>query len=257
MKLHFQHFGQGRPFIILHGLFGSSDNWVTLAKRIAQDRSVYIVDQRNHGRSPHSDDFSYPILARDLHDFMDEHSIDTATILGHSMGGKVAMYFAQMFPERVDSIIVADIGAKQYSPHHQVIFKALHAIHPESLERRAEAEERIAPIIDNRSIRQFLLKNLYRRRDGTYCIRVNFEVLEERMDEILQAVPSKPVDVPTLFIAGEKSNYIPAEDHDAIRKIFTTAKFVSLPAGHWLHAEDPEGFYDAIVDFETKRISAP
>ncbi len=255
MKLHYQHLGQGRAFIILHGLFGSSDNWLTLARQISQDRSVYIVDQRNHGRSPHSDEFDYDILARDLRDFMDEHSIDTATLLGHSMGGKTAMFFAQMFPERVDSLIVADMGVKEYSPHHQDILKAFRAIHPESLERRSEAEERIEPIIGNRAIRQFLLKNLYRRKDGSYCIRVNFEVLEKRMDEILRAVPDKPVDVPTLFIAGERSNYIPVEDHEAISEIFTRAKFVSLPAGHWLHAEDPEGFYDAIMNFETKRDS--
>lgn len=257
MKLYHQHFGEGRPFIILHGLFGSSDNWVTLAKRIAEDRSVYIVDQRNHGRSPHSKEFGYSILARDLRDFMDEHSIETATILGHSMGGKTAMFFAQMFPERVDSIIVADMGIKQYAPHHQVIFEAFHAVHPESLESRAEAEERMAPIIGNRAVRQFLLKNLYRRKDGTYCLRVNFEVLEERMDDVLRAVPDEPVDIPTLFITGEKSDYVPVEDHDAIRKIFTKAKFVSLPAGHWLHAEDPEGFYDAVMNFETKRVSVP
>lgn len=254
MTLHHQHFGEGRPLIILHGLFGSSDNWQTLARRFAEHREVFVVDQRNHGRSPHSDAFSYPILAEDLRDFMDRQSIESATVIGHSMGGKTAMYFAGMYPHRMDALIVADMGVKSYPPHHQDVLEAFHAIEPETLESRGEAEDRLKPIIGNRAVRQFLLKNLNRRKDGSYEIRVNYRVLEEKMDEILKPVPEEPVDLPALFVAGKKSDYIPEEDHDAIRKIFPRAEFVELDAGHWLHAEDPDGFYTAVMDFETKRI---
>jgi pimeloyl-ACP methyl ester carboxylesterase len=251
MKLAFKKMGSGEPLIILHGLFGSSDNWQTLGKEFAEDFSVYLVDQRNHGRSPHSDDFNYDILARDLNEFMEEHGIDQATLIGHSMGGKTVMRFAQLFPEKVKKMVVADMGVKAYAPHHHEVLRAFHAIDPDTLDSRSEAEERIESIIPEFGVRQFLLKNLYRKKEGGYGLRVNFRVMESEMDRILEALPSDRSEVDALFIRGVKSNYIPDSDFDQIRMIFPNAEFADLQAGHWLHAEKPEEFYTEVKKFVT------
>jgi pimeloyl-ACP methyl ester carboxylesterase len=251
MKLAFKKMGSGDPLIILHGLFGSSDNWQTLGKEFAKDFSVYLVDQRNHGKSPHSDEFNYDLLAADLNHFMEEQSIDRATLIGHSMGGKTVMRFAQLFPEKVEKIVVADMGVKAYSPHHHEVLRAFHAINPETLDSRSEAEERIKPIISEFGVRQFLLKNLYRKKEGGYGLRVNFEVMESEMNRILEALPSERSEVDALFIRGVKSNYIPDSDFDQIRLIFPKAEFADLQAGHWLHAEKPAEFYTEVKKFVT------
>jgi len=252
MKLAFKKMGSGDPLIILHGLFGSSDNWQTLGKQFAEDFSVYLVDQRNHGRSPHSDVFNYHLLAEDLNQFMEEHGIDGATLIGHSMGGKTVMRFAQLFPEKVKKIVVADMGVKAYSPHHHEVLRAFHAINPDTLDSRSEAEERIEPIIPEFGVRQFLLKNLYRKKEGGYGLRVNYQVMESEMDRILEELPSDSSDAEALFIRGVKSNYIPDSDFDQIRSIFPKAEFADLQAGHWLHAEKPEEFYAEVKKFVTK-----
>ncbi|MGB6034843.1 MAG: alpha/beta fold hydrolase [Cryomorphaceae bacterium] len=252
MKLAFKKMGSGEPLIILHGLFGSSDNWQTLGKQFSEDFSVYLVDQRNHGRSPHSDEFDYDLLAQDLNEFMEEHAIPEATLIGHSMGGKTVMRFAQLFPEKVKKIVVADMGVKAYSPHHHEVLRAFHAIDPDTLDSRSDAEERIESIIPEFGVRQFLLKNLYRKKEGGYGLRVNFRVMESEMDRILEALPSDLTEVEALFIRGVKSNYIPDSDFDQIRSIFPKAEFADLQAGHWLHAEKPDEFYDEVKKFVTK-----
>jgi len=252
MKLAFKQMGSGDPLIILHGLFGSSDNWQTLGKQFSEDFSVYLVDQRNHGRSPHSDEFNYDLLAQDLDAFMTQEGIASAYLLGHSMGGKTAMRFAQLFPEKVKKLVVADMGIKAYEPHHHDVLRAFHAINPETLDSRSEAEDRIKSIIPERGVRQFLLKNLNRKKDGNYGLRVNFRVMEKEMDQILEALPKDKVEVPTLFIRGVKSNYIPDADFDQIREIFPRAEFADIQAGHWLHAEKPEEFYIEVKKFVTR-----
>ncbi|MFT4770208.1 MAG: pimeloyl-ACP methyl ester carboxylesterase [Cryomorphaceae bacterium] len=252
MKLAFRQMGSGEPLIILHGLFGSSDNWQTLGKQFAEDFSVYLVDQRNHGKSPHSDEFNYDLLAQDLNQFMEEQGIDQATFIGHSMGGKAVMRFAQLFPSKVKKIAVADMGVKSYSPHHHDVLRAFHAIDADTLSSRSEAEERIEAVIPEFGVRQFLLKNLYRKKEGGYSLRVNFRVMESEMDRVLEALPSEQAEVNALFIRGLKSNYIPDSDFEQIRTIFPKAIFAELQAGHWLHAEDPQGFYTIVKDFVTK-----
>ncbi len=249
--------GAGEPLLIFHGLFGSSDNWQTLGKRFAEDFSVYLIDQRNHGRSPHSEEFDYDILADDVFDFMQEHGLEKANLLGHSMGGKTVMRFAQKYPDRLLRLIVADMGIKSYQPHHKLTLQAFHAIEPESLTSRQEAEQRIAPIISDFGIRQFLLKNLYRKKEGGYGIRVNFRVMEREMDAILEALPNEEVGVPSLFLYGEKADYVSQDDFDSIRTLFPSAEFVGMQAGHWLHAEDPQRFYEEVKKFVTKRKPTP
>lgn len=243
--------GSGDPLIILHGLFGSSDNWQTLGKKFAEFSEVFILDQRNHGKSPHSEDFNYDILAEDLGDFMDHHGIDRANLLGHSMGGKTVMRFAQKYPEMVKKLIIADMGIKSYPPHHQDVLRAFHALEPETLKSRSEAEERIAPIISDFGVRQFLLKNLYRSKEYGYGIRANFRVLEKEMDNILAPLPYEEVDAVSLFIRGLHSDYVPHEDYASIEHVFPNAQFVELEAGHWLHAEKPMEFYEAVKNFVT------
>lgn len=252
MKLAFKKMGEGQPLIILHGLFGSSDNWQTLGKRFAEDFQVYLVDQRNHGRSPHSELFNYDVMARDLKDFTIEQNIGEAYVLGHSMGGKTAMRFAQLYPEKVNKLVVADMGVKEYPAHHQKILEAFHSLELNALSSRKDADEAISHLIPEFGIRQFILKNLYRKNKEEFSWRVNFQVLEREMDNILAPLPDNRVDVPALFLHGSKSDYVKEEDKGEIQRIFTKSEFAELPAGHWLHAEVPDEFYDEVKKFVTK-----
>lgn len=248
MKLAFKKMGEGEPLIILHGLFGSSDNWQTLGRQFAESFTVYLIDQRNHGHSPHSEAFSYEIMANDLKEFFVDNEISQATVIGHSMGGKTAMRFAQLYPEKVNRLIVVDMGIKSYTSDHDDILAAFHALDLPNLQSRKDAENEMETYIPNFTVRQFLLKNLYRKTKTDFAWRVNFPVLEEKMDEILVPLPENIVEKPTLFIYGEKSNYINKEDFDSIREIFPKAEFVALPTGHWVHAEDAEGFYKIVME---------
>lgn len=251
MKLEFKKMGEGQPMVILHGLFGSSDNWQTLGKEFSEHFEVFLVDLRNHGHSPHSDEFSYELMANDLNELFEDEHIKNAVVIGHSMGGKTAMRFAQLYPKHIDKLIIADMGIKSYERAHDDILEAFYSLNLETLESRKEAEEAMKPLIPNFSVRQFILKNLYRKTKTDFGWRVNFEVLDKKMDEILAALPANEVSLPTLFIYGEKSDYIKPGEFDDIRKIFPNANFIGLPAGHWLHAEDAEGFYREVMNFVT------
>lgn len=253
MNLFFQKYGTGQPLIVLHGLFGSSDNWLTLGKKLAEDFTVYLVDQRNHGRSPHSDEFSYSIMARDVKQLIDNEELKKATLIGHSMGGKTAMRFAQLYPEAVERLAVIDIGVKEYPPHHGVILKGLKAIDVPSLESRKDADTQMAQHISDFGTRQFLLKSLYRKDKDHFGWRINIDVLEEKMPEVLTAIPPEQVAAPALFVRGSKSDYVLPEDYPSILKIFPAAQFAELPTGHWVHAEDPDGLESLLKKFVTER----
>lgn len=247
MKLAFKKLGSGEPLIILHGLFGSSDNWQTLGRQFAENFTVYLVDQRNHGHSPHSEDFSYDFMADDLAELFSDENIEKASIIGHSMGGKTAMRFAQLYAEKVERLIIVDMGIKSYTSDHDDILAAFHALDLPNLESRKDAEEEMEKRIPNFTVRQFLLKNLYRKTKTEFAWRVNFPVLEKKMDEILSPLPGDVFEKSTLFIYGEKSDYINEDDFDAIRSVFPKAEFTALPTGHWIHAEDSEGFYKIVM----------
>lgn len=251
MKLFFQKFGEGKPLVILHGLFGASDNWLTLGKKLADDYTVYLVDQRNHGRSPHSEVMNYEALAEDLKTFLDTEEIEHPTVVGHSMGGKTAMRFAQLFPERARALVVVDMGVKAYPPHHEQVLKALNAVKVDELESRGEAEAQMKPHIDDFATRQFLLKSLYRKDRDTFGWRINIPALEAAMPEIMSALPETEADIPALFVRGTRSDYLKPEDYPEIKKIFPRATFKELPAGHWVHAEDPDGLEKILRDFVT------
>ncbi len=252
MTLHSQILGSGKPFVILHGFLGMSDNWKTLGNRWAEDGyEVHLLDQRNHGRSFHSDEFSYEVMAEDLKNYCEEHGLKEIILLGHSMGGKVAMQFAVTYPEMVSKLIVADIGPKAYPPHHQDILKALSALDFSKIKSRGEAEDILSKYIKDEGTRLFLLKNLYRKSKTELSLRINLPVLSEKIEEVGVALPENTVyDGDTLFLGGEKSGYIEPMDELLIKKHFPKARIETISnAGHWLHAENPDVFYEACFKF--------
>ena len=236
--------------VILHGLFGFSDNWQTHAKKLAEYFRVILIDLRNHGRSEWSDEFSYAIMAEDVYEMAVELDLDDLILVGHSMGGKVAMYFAQKHEEMLEKLVVVDIGVKKYPMHHEHILKAIDSVQLENVTSRKEADEQLSKYIDSYGIRQFLLKNLYWKDKKTLAWRMNVKVLEREMDEILAAVPETEVMVPTLFIRGELSNYILKEDYPQLERYFPDCEIVTIKgAGHWVHAEAPEEFQETLLGF--------
>lgn len=249
--LHSQVLGEGTPFIILHGFFGMGDNWKSLANQYKEDFEVHLIDLRNHGRSLHSNDFSYEIMVKDLKHYCDSNNLSEIILLGHSMGGKVAMFFAAQYPEKIKKLLVADISPKQYPPHHEDIIEALQALDVSTLKSRGEAEERLEKYIRSKTVRLFLLKNLYRKNKTEFGLRMNLEVLANSMDEVGAELNEDAVySGKTLFLKGSKSDYIQASDESLIKKHFPDAKIETIQdAGHWLHAEQPEEFYNTTLNF--------
>lgn len=253
MKLHYRQLGQGKPLVILHGLFGFSDNWQTHAKKLAEYFQVTLVDLRNHGHSPWSDDFSYALMVQDLHELFSDLKIASPILLGHSMGGKLAMHYDMAYPKFLDKLIVVDMGVKAYPAHHAHILAAIHAIDLTQMTARSQAEAILRTFIDSDGVRQFLLKNLYWEDKGKLAWRVNFPVLEACMPEILSALPLNESFTPALFIRGLLSNYILDEDFDQIESFYPDTQFASIPdAGHWVHAEAPDAFLDAVLSFSLR-----
>lgn len=252
MKLFFRKLGQGQPLIILHGLFGASDNWLSIAKVLAENYEVFILDQRNHGQSPHSDIFDYPTLADDLKEFIEDQSIDNPIIVGHSMGGKVAMEYAVQHPDSFEKLIVVDIAPKKYPVHHDAILDGLNSLDLGAIKSRGEADKQLANYITEIGVRQFLLKNLGRDSDG-FSWKINLPVLTRNI-EIIGSGLSKPYlgDSAVLFIRGQNSNYIKDEDFSLIKEFFDGAQIQTVKdAGHWVHAEKPAEFMNTLTNFLT------
>ena len=251
MELNYKVYGQGQPLIIMHGMFGMLDNWQLIAKKLSEDFMVFLVDLRNHGRSPHSDDFGYQIMSEDLFKFMNDNWIHHAHIIGHSMGGKVAMRFALENQDMTDSLVVVDIAPKTYEGNHETIIDALTGLDLGSIHSRTEAEEYLRKHIEEESTIQFLLKNLSREKEGGYRWKMNLPVIVSKYAEILSHQESKEAyDGPTLFIRGEKSNYINPNEFEQYLHNFPNAKLVSIAhAGHWVHADAPEEFTNSVLEF--------
>lgn len=242
--------GEGRPLVILHGLFGSSDNWQSLALRFSSFFQVHLIDLRNHGRSPWSDVHTYEAMVFDLKDYFEKHRLAEAFLLGHSMGGKVAMFFSQQHPRFISKLVVADMGIKEYPMHHQHVLSAIHALDLTQLKTRVEGEHILERHLENAGVRQFLLKNLYRETKDSFAWRMNVVALERSMPEILCALPSIESWIPTLFLRGSLSNYILDQDIPSIESVFPDSQTKTLEgAGHWLHAEQPEMFFDEVMGF--------
>lgn len=248
MKLFFREYGQGKPMIILHGLFGSSDNWLTQAKLFSPSYKIYTVDQRNHGQSPHDDTFDYLSMVSDLAEFMQDHYIVDPIVVGHSMGGKTAMNFALKHPDKVDRLIVVDISPKAYNLEHYTIVEGLLAIPINMIKSRNEADEVLARYVPEPDVRQFLLKNLQRKSDGGFSWKINLKVISEKLANVgLDLQVKGTFEKPTLFIRGARSKYVPDSDWDRISQIFPMAKLETMETGHWVQAEKPQEFVDVVT----------
>lgn len=247
-RLFFRELGQGRPMIILHGVFGSSDNWLTQAKLFSPHFRVFTIDQRNHGQSPHDEEFSYPVMVNDLLQFIDEHQLKDPIVIGHSMGGKVAMNFAVAHPEKLEKLIVVDIAPKPYNLEHYVIIEGLKAIPVQTITSRNEADAALAAYVPEPDVRQFLLKNLQRRPEGGFTWKINLPVIDKNLNKIgFDLEFAGKFEKPTLFIRGGKSKYVKDEDMTRIKEVFPLAELKTLDTGHWVQAEKPQEFVDTVM----------
>ncbi len=251
MKLYSHKIGTGEPFLILHGLFGSSDNWLTIAKKLSEKYSIHLIDARNHGKSPHANEFGYDNMAMDVREYIQDHNLKKIILLGHSMGGKIAMKIALEYPLRIQKLIVADIAPKKYSIIHNNISDALLSIKTNLLISREQADNQLSQTIKSSLLRKFLLKNLYRDENNKYKWRLNLEAICDNLESLgAEVISSQKYDGDTLFIRGGLSDYITAEDEVEIHSLFPKALIQSIPrATHWLHAENPEDFLSEIQRF--------
>lgn len=249
MQLHYQTLGQGQPLILLHGLFGSGDNWGTVAKHFSQDYQVISVDLRNHGKSPHSDSQSYTHMADDLLALCDALSLDRIHLLGHSLGGKVAMQFATRHPDRLEKLIVVDMAMRAYADAHTHLIDAMMVIDLTSLQSRSEVDKALSSSIPQAMVRQFLLMNLI-KSESNLAWRINLAALKTNYPSLQQAVCEHAYyEKPCLFIRGEQSDYVQDVDTEQIKTNFINAQFCSLPTGHWVHAEQPQAFIEVVSHF--------
>jgi esterase len=258
MELAYKRYGKqgNQPLIILHGLLGLSDNWVTFGRRIADEGfDVVIPDQRNHGMSPHSDVFNYLAMTDDLLELIEKLDIELPILLGHSMGGKVAMRFAIENPDLVKQLQVVDISLKAYGerPYHRSIIQAMKSVDLKSIANRNEVEDLLKERIKNLRIRQFLMKNLYWKEKGMLDWRINLDGIAQNLDQMFDAIDTDKTFIrPTLFIRGGESDYILPEDYQHIRQNFPAAEIITIEGtSHWVHAEAPEKFYQLSSGFLT------
>ena len=254
MQLHYQTLGnttldKAQPLILLHGLFGSSDNWGAVAKHFSQHYQVISVDLRNHGKSPHNESQSYTDMANDLLALCNALSLDRIHLLGHSLGGKVAMQFATSFPERVEKLIVVDMAMRAYADAHTYLIDAMRAVDLTTLQSRSEVNNALSSAIPQAMVRQFLLMNLI-KSDSGLAWRINLAALKTNYPSLQQAVcENTHYEKPCLFIRGKHSDYVQDADINQIKNHFTNAQFSSLPTAHWVHAEQPQAFIEVVDNF--------
>jgi len=244
--------GQSKPLLILHGFLGMSDNWKSFSSLyVAEGFQVHILDLRNHGRSFHSEDFSYEVMAQDVLEYCEQHNLEKVSLIGHSMGGKVAMLFATKYQDMVEKLIVADIGPKYYPPHHQDILAGLNAVDFSTKPDRTMVEETLYSFIPDFGTRQFLMKSLYWVTTGQLDFRFNLKTFNEKINEIGTKLPENSIfDKPTLFLRGGNSNYILDTDLPEIKNHFPNFELITIPnVGHWLHAENPQLFFEGTARF--------
>ncbi len=249
--LHATIKGTGKPLLILHGYFGMSDNWKTLGNQFAENYQVHLIDQRNHGRSFHASAFNYALLVEDLYRYIQHHQLEEVYLLGHSMGGKTAMLFAVTHPQMIAKLMIADISPRKYEPHHNAILAGLNSIDFSIQTTRRLVDAKLAELIPEVGIRQFLLKNVYWIEKGRLAFRFHLQSLTENNAHIGDALPNgSSFAGKTLFLKGAKSGYITDQELPVIDSHFSNATVVTIAnAGHWLHAENSKDFYNAVVGF--------
>lgn len=250
MVLNYKVLGEGQPLVILHGFLGSLDNWQSLAKDFSTDYKVFLIDLRNHGKSEHTSKHSYALMSEDLHKFFKEQNITNTIVVGHSMGGKTAMFLASHYPQLVDKLVVVDIGPKYYPPHHQSVLNALNSIDLSSVNSRQEVENHLMLQLNDQGVVQWLMKNL--KRDGNdFQWKFNLKDLTSEIENIGEALPIGAEFLgPTLFIRGGNSNYVQDEDIETIVEHFPMVKLETIKdAAHWVHADRPQEFGIALQKF--------
>jgi esterase len=254
MNLAFEVVGEGHPLVILHGLLGSADNWRSMSRRLGAHYKVFAIDLRNHGRSPHSDIFDYDVMTADLREFMEQQALRRIMLLGHSMGGKVAMQFAIDYSEQVDRLVIVDITPKPYELSQRYLLKALRSLDLTRYKSFADVDAALAANVSGDSLRQFLLKNLARDENGRLRWKVHLEAIYRNYDKLARGLaPVRTFDKPTLFIRGGRSNYIEDDDAALIRQMFPQAEISTLAeAGHWVHVDAPEEFFQTVLNFLTR-----
>lgn len=254
MELNYKSFGSGDPLIILHGLFGMLDNWQIIARQFSKTHEVFIIDLRNHGKSPHSDDFNYLLMARDIYEFIEEQNLFMINILGHSMGGKVAMQFAALYPGMVDKLIVADIFPKKYTQkriEHELIFNAIQIINNAHFNSRKSAEDLIHITIKDKRVSMFLAKNLTYNDIGEVVWKFNANSIIANYNAILDNIRIvKPILNKTLFIKANESDYIDETEYFENYHNFPNSNLEIInDAGHWLHVDQPSEFINKVAGF--------
>jgi esterase len=254
MNLHFEAVGEGPSLIILHGLLGSADNWRSMSRRLGAHYQVFALDLRNHGRSPHSDILDYDVMVADLREFMEQPALCRTILLGHSMGGKVAMKFAIDYSEKVDRLVIVDTAPKPYEPSQRYLLKAMRSLDLSRYRSFADVDAALAPEVSSESLRQFLIKNLARDENGRLRWKIHLEAIDLNYDKLLRGLlPHRSFNKPTLFIRGGRSNYIEDDDAPLIRQIFPQAEIATLPeAGHWVHVDLPDEFFQTVLNFLNK-----
>ncbi|HAO25250.1 MULTISPECIES: alpha/beta fold hydrolase [unclassified Methylophaga] len=250
MRLHFQSIGHGEPLVILHGLFGSADNWRSIAKALSSERQVISVDLRNHGRSFHHSQQTFDLMAEDLLNLLDHLGLSVIDLLGHSLGGKTAMQFSQNFTDRLRKLIIVDIAPRQYADEHSQIFKALLAQDLSKFSTRSQVSDALAEALPDPQVRQFLLLNL-QKGDNGLSWRINLQGLFCNYPGLLQSVsPENSIELPALFLSGSKSDYVTDDDWLQIKSLYPQAEYVVIDgAGHWVHAEKPDAFIQQVNRF--------
>lgn len=254
MQLFSRILGEGKPLVVLHGVFGSSDNLFTVCKSISeQGFEVHTLDARNHGQSPHDEVFGYEIMAEDLHEYIEQKELVKPIILGHSMGGKVTMQHAMRY-DNFEKLIIVDIAPRYYPTHHDHIVRGLNAIPLATIQSRKEAEDIFKHYVSDAGERQFLLKNLYRTDDGKFAWRINLPVLTKEIYQIGGELSDiRTIQQPALFLRGSESSYVTEEDIPFIKRVFPHATIQTIEgANHWVHATKPKEFVEAVVNFLRK-----
>jgi pimeloyl-ACP methyl ester carboxylesterase len=256
MELFYRHFGNGYPTVILHGLFGISDNWVTFGRELSSHFSVYLPDLRNHGQSPHSSIFDFPALGSDILEFCETHQLNQINLIGHSLGGKTAMLLALQHPELVSKLVVVDISLRKSPPDrdHQKLLDAMFAVDFSSAASRSDVERQLSGAIPSARIRQFLLKNVYWRDRHVLDWRLNLKGINENLLLVFESIdfPGQFIR-PSLFIRGGASDYILDSDIPMIKSKFPGATVETIEkASHWVHADAPGEFYRLVSEFLLK-----
>ena len=252
MELYFERWGDtGPPLLILHGLFGSSRNWRSIGRRLAENRRVYAVDQRNHGKSFHTSALDYAVLADDVREFVDKHGIGPVAVVGHSMGGKVAATLALESPNRVTHLVVVDVTPLRRVTDARAALDALLSTNVSTCASRQEVDQRLAAMVPDARTRSFLLTNLERDEDGAFAWRVNLPAIDAHFDEIAAPIGARVTfEGPALFVNGGRSEHLRSTDRTSIREVFLRAEFVEVEeAGHWVHADAPETFVGVVGGF--------